>query len=103
MGLVDPVHQAVGVVVTGEACSAVLLEAATLGLSTCVVSRPFERAELRVAVADLLDVDVVPHVLIRVGYCGSAQPIPPTPRRPLSELLDRPAIRTAVTGPRSPR
>ena len=102
-GPVDPVHQAVGAVVTGEACGAVLLEAAALGLSTCVVSRPFERAELRAAVADLLDDDVVPHVLIRVGYCASAQPIPPTPRRPLSELLDRPANRAADTRPRRTR
>src|SRR5690606_31846056 len=73
----------------GEAISAVLLSATTIGLASCLVTEPLEiaaeRAKLRMRV--LRDTGY-PQAFVRVGWAHtSAEPLPPTPRRPLDEVL----------------
>ena len=75
----------------GEAMSAVLLEATAAGLVTCPLSQPLEVAETRDRVRDdVLDGASCPQILLRVGWAAfNADPLPPTPRRPLTELIDQ--------------
>ena len=74
---------------TGEALSALWLEATRAGLSVVPLSLPIEidsvRDELRGLV---LDSDHPPHLLLRIGWqaIGRSQ-LPRTPRRPVSEVL----------------
>jgi nitroreductase len=72
----------------GQAMQRVLLAATGLGLSTSFLSQPIEvsgtRAELRRAMGGSL----VPQAILRIGF-GS--PVPPTPRRPVDDLLMEPA------------
>lgn len=72
----------------GEATSLVLLTATALGLSSCPVTEPLEIAETREAVrADVFGVDGFPQMLLRVGWAPvNADPLPPTPRRPLADV-----------------
>lgn len=76
----------------GQAMQRVLLTATTLGLSASFMSQPIEvrpvREELRRALGSML----VPHTLLRIGY---STPVPPTPRRPVSELLLEPTNSTS--------
>ncbi|WP_040800967.1 Acg family FMN-binding oxidoreductase [Nocardia higoensis] len=73
----------------GEAISAVLLTATNIGLASCLVTEPLEIAAQR----DMLRVEVLhdaayPQAFLRVGWAHtSAEPLPPTPRRPVEELL----------------
>ncbi|WP_330275898.1 nitroreductase [Lentzea sp. NBC_00516] len=71
----------------GQAMQRVLLTATTLGLSASFLSQPVEvravREDLRRALGGLL----VPQTVLRLGF---STPVPPTPRRPLSELLVKP-------------
>jgi nitroreductase len=74
----------------GEALSAVLLTATRNGLATDPISQPLEvddvRAELRRV---CLDDRAEPQVLVRLGWAPiSAQPVPPTGRRPVAETID---------------
>ncbi|MEV8438708.1 nitroreductase family protein [Actinosynnema sp. NPDC051121] len=75
----------------GEAMSAVLLEATAAGLATCPLSQPLEVAETRDLVrAEVLDGTSCPQILLRVGWASfNADPLPPTPRRPVTELTDQ--------------
>ncbi|PSL57336.1 nitroreductase family protein [Saccharothrix carnea] len=75
----------------GEAMSAVLLEATAAGLTTCPLSQPLEVAETRDRVrTDVLDGTSCPQILLRVGWAAfNADPLPPTPRRPVTELIDQ--------------
>jgi hypothetical protein len=59
-----------------------------VGLATCPVTHVTELHVTRDLIKSLLDRDVTPQVLIRVGVvpANEKQP-PPTPRRPLSEVL----------------
>jgi nitroreductase len=72
----------------GEALSSLLLECTMVGLATCPVTHVTELHVTRDLIKSLLDRDVTPQVLIRVGVvpANEKQP-PPTPRRPLSEVL----------------
>lgn len=72
----------------GEATSVVLLTATALGLSSCPVTEPLEIAETREAVqADVFGVSGYPQMLLRVGWAPvNADPLPATPRRPLSDI-----------------
>jgi nitroreductase len=75
----------------GEATSVVLLTATALGLASCPITEPLEIAETRQAVrVDVLDNDGYPQMLLRVGWAPvNADPLPPTPRRDLAEVIAR--------------
>lgn len=74
----------------GEATSLVLLTATALGLASCPVTEPLEIAETREAVkTDVFGVSGFPQMLLRVGWAPvNADPLPSTPRRPLSDVVD---------------
>lgn len=72
----------------GEALSAILLHATDLGLATCPLSQPLEvESTYRAVRDDLLGGRLAPQVLVRVGW-GPRDPLPPTPRRPLSDIVE---------------
>ena len=87
-----------GALVTGEACSAVLLAATAAGLASCVLSQPLESASARRRVRELSDVAMEPLVLVRLGWPTSADPIPATPRRPLADMLMSAGAKAKVPG-----
>ncbi|GAA3465313.1 Acg family FMN-binding oxidoreductase [Saccharothrix longispora] len=74
----------------GEAMSAVLLEATCAGLATCPLSQPLEVATTRDRVRDeVLDGLLSPRIVLRVGWAAfGAEPLPPTPRRPLGNVVE---------------
>jgi hypothetical protein len=73
---------------SGEALSAVLLEATRLGLATSIDSQVLEVAATRRTVEDdLLRGTRSPQVLVTVGWPSSADPLPQTPRRPTSDIF----------------
>ncbi|MDO3401546.1 NAD(P)H nitroreductase [Mycolicibacterium neoaurum] len=74
----------------GEALSAALLSATMAGLATCTLTHVTE-VPASLAVVQHLTGRELPQVLIRMGStASSAQIPPPTPRRPLSEVLIAP-------------
>jgi nitroreductase len=75
----------------GEATSVVLLTATALGLASCPLTEPLEVASTRAEVrAKLLGGDGFPQMLLRVGWAAlNADPLPATPRRPLSDVAVR--------------
>lgn len=72
----------------GEATSLVLLSATAMGLATCPVTEPLEILEIRDAVrTDVFGTSGHPQMLLRVGWAATnADPLPATPRRPLTEV-----------------
>ncbi|MEN4473880.1 Acg family FMN-binding oxidoreductase [Mycolicibacterium cosmeticum] len=74
----------------GEASSLVLLTATALGLASCPVTEPLELAETREAVKDDVFGDSgYPQMLLRIGWAPvNADPLPSTPRRPLSDIVE---------------
>lgn len=73
---------------TGEALSAVLLECAAAGLSTCALTHVTESGIARRTVAELLPHPAVPQVVIRIGLAPDDGRPAPTPRRPLDDCLE---------------
>jgi nitroreductase len=75
----------------GEATSLVLLTATALGLANCPVTEPLEIPETRRAIgADVFDSNEFPQMLLRVGWAPvNADPLPSTPRWPLSDVVTR--------------
>ncbi|MCV7321687.1 Acg family FMN-binding oxidoreductase [Mycolicibacterium confluentis] len=75
----------------GEATGVVLLTATALGLSSCPITEPLEIAETRELVrTTVLDRDCIPQMLLRVGWAPlNADPLPATPRRPLTDVVSR--------------
>lgn len=73
----------------GEATSAVLLTATAQGLSTCPVTEALENPECRAIVrTDVFGEELFPQMLIRVGWAPlNADPLPATPRRPLTDVV----------------
>lgn len=72
----------------GRALGAVLLEATALGMASCCVSQPLELASSRRRIEhEVLDGRSRPQILLRVGWAQQGLPLPPTPRRPLSEVV----------------
>lgn len=73
----------------GEATSVVLLTATALGLASCPVTEPLELAETRAVVRrDVFGASGFPQMLLRVGWAPvNADPLPPTPRRPLGDTV----------------
>ena len=76
----------------GEATSVVLLSATAMGLASCPVTEPLEIAETREMLrSDVFGVDGYPQMLLRVGWAPiNADPLPSTPRRPLSDIVEWP-------------
>jgi hypothetical protein len=62
----------------------VLLTATTHGLSASFISQIIEVPRTRENLRRLIHGARPPHVVLRIGY---GQPLPPTPRRPVSDLL----------------
>ncbi|GAB3226280.1 Acg family FMN-binding oxidoreductase [Mycolicibacterium hippocampi] len=72
----------------GEVLSAVLLDAAAAGLSTCTFSHITEVPTGRDIIASLLPGGGIPQALVRVGLAPSLDATPPpTPRRPVEQVL----------------
>lgn len=72
----------------GEALSRVLLECTVAGLSTCPVTHITELEATREMIRDLIHRAAVPQVLVRVGIEPEGElPPDPTPRRPLSDVI----------------
>jgi nitroreductase len=73
---------------SGEMLSRVLLECTVAGMATCTITHLTEMAASRDIVATLIDRTVWPQVLVRIGIAPSIEQVPPpTPRRPLDEVL----------------
>ncbi len=74
----------------GEATSVVLLTATAMGLASCPITEPLEIAETRDAVrADVFGDSGFPQMLLRVGWAPiNADPLPSTPRRDLSRIVE---------------
>ena len=68
-----------------------MLTATALGLASCPLTEPLELADTREEVrAKLLDGDGFPQMLLRIGWAAlNADPLPATPRRPLSDVVVR--------------
>jgi hypothetical protein len=74
---------------SGEMLSRVLLECTLAGMATCVVTHVTEVAASRHIIATLIDRMAWPQALIRVGVAPILEPLPPpTPRRPLGDVLE---------------
>jgi hypothetical protein len=73
---------------TGEALSAILLECTMAGFATCPITHLTEVSVTRELIQSAMDHHAVPQVLVRVGVVPVTEKAPPpTPRRPLSEVL----------------
>lgn len=73
----------------GEVLSAVLLDATMAGLATCPLTHITEVPASREILADLIGNRGRPQVVVRVGVAsGGDEPEPPTPRRPLADVLE---------------
>jgi nitroreductase len=75
----------------GEATSLVLLTCTVLGLASCPITEPLEISEIRDQVrADVFGDSGYPQMLLRIGWAPvNAEPLPATPRRPLSDVVTR--------------
>jgi nitroreductase len=99
VGLSTEADNAVDWLRAGEATSVVLLTATALGMASCPVSEPLEIVETRDQVrSELFGGEGFPQMLLRIGWAPiNADPLPPTPRRPLSDVVVR------LDGARFPR
>jgi nitroreductase len=69
----------------GEALSAVLLAATTLGLAACPLSQPLEIGSTRRMLRDdVLDGTLSPQLVLRLGWPPAGPSLPATPRRPFA-------------------
>ena len=72
----------------GEATSAVLLTATSLGLASCPLTEPLEIPDVRRTVEEKVSGGTVPQMVLRIGWAPvNADPLPATPRRDLDEVL----------------
>ncbi|MFK0246020.1 Acg family FMN-binding oxidoreductase [Amycolatopsis azurea] len=72
----------------GEATSAVLLAATSLGLATSPLTEPLEIEDTRTKVRELVTGGTFPQMVLRTGWAPvNADPLPATPRRNLDEVL----------------
>lgn len=88
----------------GEAVSAVLLRATTLGLGSSVLSEPLEVAGTRELVRDeVLGGTLSPQLVLRIGWPPATGPVPPRTARRASvpEVEDRPSRRLPTDRVRS--
>ena len=70
----------------GQALQRVLLTAAARGVATTPLTQPLETADAWLARDPRSGVEE-PQIILRLGY---GPPVPPTPRRPVSDVLDLP-------------
>jgi nitroreductase len=70
----------------GQALQRVLLTATAAGIATCPLSQPLETSDAWL-VRDSRSGIEQPQMIVRIGY---ATPVPPTPRRPIGDILDEP-------------
>lgn len=75
----------------GEATSLVVLTATALGMASCPVTEPLQIANTRELIrSEVFDRHGYPQMLLRIGWAPiNADPLPPTPRRPLAEVVSR--------------
>ncbi|MEV6302949.1 nitroreductase [Actinoplanes sp. NPDC051861] len=71
----------------GEAMSALLLRATAEGLATAPISEAVEVAWPRLLLTRLLPDAGEPYLIVRLGYVESNEPVPPSPRRPPSDVI----------------
>lgn len=76
----------------GEALSAILLECAATGLSTCPLTHITEAPTTRQIVANLAGREGVPQVVVRIGTAPGDELHEPTPRRTPAEFLTTPHL-----------
>jgi hypothetical protein len=88
----------------GEALSAVLLQSTTDGLASVTLSQAVEVDRTREILRDeLLRRAAFPQVLVKVGWPEDGlEPLPPTPRHPIDQLISDPADLPARFGPWPP-
>ncbi|WP_020666874.1 nitroreductase family protein [Amycolatopsis nigrescens] len=80
----------------GEAMSALLLAATALGLATCALTEPLASAGVSTLLRTRVLDGAFPHAVLRLGrVVKDSAPLPPTPRRPLADLLSFPAALAA--------
>ena len=72
---------------TGEAISAALLTAASLGISSSVLSEVVEVQGARALLHSLVAPAGFPQLTVRLGLNASGSELPLTPRRPCSEVI----------------
>lgn len=74
----------------GEATSAVLLTATTLGLASCALTEPLEVSASRATVrSDVLDDKGFPQMLVRIGWASiNADELPASPRHTVAEIVE---------------
>jgi len=70
---------------TGQALSDLLLYVTTEGIVSSFMNAPLEVAELRAQVGEALRREGYPQLVLRLGY---SDPTAPSPRRPLSDVLE---------------
>ncbi len=77
----------------GEAASAILLTATTMGLASCAITEPLEIPQTREALrSNVFGADGYPQMLLRVGWAPmNVDPLPATPRRRLSRVVEWPS------------
>lgn len=73
----------------GQALERVLLTATAHGLQASYLNQPLQVAKLRPRLRDLCRPDGAPQILLRLGYAN--EELPPSPRRPLAEVMEEPA------------
>lgn len=77
-----------GILRCGEALSATLLECTVAGLATCTLTHVTEADATREMISALTG-RPYPQVLVRIGRVSALDDVPPpTPRRPLSDVLE---------------
>jgi nitroreductase len=88
--LATPTDDPVSVLRAGEAASAALLIATSLGLATCPLSQPLEVPGTRALIRDeVLDGAARPHLILRTGWAPiAATPPPRSPRRATGDTID---------------
>ncbi len=68
----------------GQALGSVLLHASAEGVSASFLNQPIQRPALRTRLIEILELDGLPQILLRLGYGPEGKP---TPRRPVSDVL----------------
>jgi nitroreductase len=88
--LATPSDDAISRLRAGEATSAVLLTATTLGLASCSLTEPLEIPETRAIVrSQALGDSGFPQMVLRIGWASiNADPLPATPRHTANEIID---------------
>lgn len=69
---------------TGQVLASILLNATSEGISASFLNQPIELDDLRVKLAEILDTNGYPQLLLRLGYGPQVEP---TPRRGIDEVL----------------